>query len=265
MRHTILLLAALLSLSFAPAQEVQRVSYSDIHWVPCDPLPYAVDFTQGPVMVPARAVAEALQGDLALRDGQLVLTIAGAEHALPGKPLVRDGRSFIALPELARLLGGSDFYCPSARQARLEVGGKHYGFRLDEPVIVVPELAVQDEARALPGTRTTVYVPHRSATERYDSTADYRLDGAIEASARRNYEVYGRTDTVGYRRARPSQSAGSLGGGSSRSSSTRRSARSSRSSSSRSTGGSCPQGGGHVGGKTDRNGRLHCAKCGRFM
>lgn len=27
----------------------------------------------------------------------------------------------------------------------------------------------------------------------------------------------------------------------------------------------CPQGGAHVPGKTDRNGRLHCAKCGRFM
>jgi len=29
--------------------------------------------------------------------------------------------------------------------------------------------------------------------------------------------------------------------------------------------GTCPQGGGHVPGKTDRNGRLHCSKCGRFM
>ncbi len=29
--------------------------------------------------------------------------------------------------------------------------------------------------------------------------------------------------------------------------------------------GACPQGGGHVPGKVDANGRLHCARCGRFM
>ncbi len=29
--------------------------------------------------------------------------------------------------------------------------------------------------------------------------------------------------------------------------------------------GNCPQGGNHVRGKVDRNGRVHCAKCGQFM
>ena len=29
--------------------------------------------------------------------------------------------------------------------------------------------------------------------------------------------------------------------------------------------GACPRGGSHVPGKTDSNGHLHCAKCGRFM
>lgn len=29
--------------------------------------------------------------------------------------------------------------------------------------------------------------------------------------------------------------------------------------------GNCPRGGSHVPGKTDRRGRLHCAKCGRYM
>ena len=31
------------------------------------------------------------------------------------------------------------------------------------------------------------------------------------------------------------------------------------------SGGDCPQGGSHVPGKVDRNGRTHCRKCGRFM
>ena len=29
--------------------------------------------------------------------------------------------------------------------------------------------------------------------------------------------------------------------------------------------GTCPRGGPHVPGKVDKNGRLHCAKCGRYM
>ena len=29
--------------------------------------------------------------------------------------------------------------------------------------------------------------------------------------------------------------------------------------------GACPKGGSHVPGKVDANGRLHCAKCGRYM